>query len=272
KTLSPLIPYAVGYIEPFVGAGSVLLIREKSKFEVYNDKFEHLVNLFRVLRGPNKCAALKRLCELTLYARSEKYYAWNMLCKGTYRDDVERAWAFYITMNMGFGGKFEGSWGSGVSDNGYMPRKYASRLPLFKIYLDRLRETQIECKDGAQIVKLYDNPNHVFYCDPPYIAASRKGKGDYENEMSDAQHETFLQACLAAKGAVIISGYPSELYQDLLSGWEARQISVVCHAVGKTQASNLKGEGIIKENFKRTEVIWRNARAVELCNKKRDLF
>lgn len=78
KQLLPLIPYAQGYIEPFGGAGSVFFARKKSDFEVYNDKFEHLVNLMRVLRDPEKNARLRWLCRHTLYARMEKYGAWAM--------------------------------------------------------------------------------------------------------------------------------------------------------------------------------------------------
>ena len=270
----PLIPYAQGYIEPFGGGGSVFFARRKSDFEVYNDKFEHLVTLMRVLRDPEKNARLLHLCRYTLYARSEKYYAWDMLKAGTYRDDVERAWAFYITMNMGFGGKFEGSWGIGNKATGSTGKttgytKYNTKLSLFLLWLNRLTTAQIECKDAAEIIALYDNHNHVIYCDPPYIASARKGNGkDYENEMTDAQHEAFLNQCLKAESAVVISGYGNELYQDLLAGWELRTFETVCHAAGKVRGSNLRGAGAVKANQKRTECVWRNKRAIELINGK----
>lgn len=272
--LLPLIPYAKGYIEPFGGAGSVFFARRKSDFEVYNDKFEHLVTLMRVLRDPENNERLLHLCRYTLYARSEKYYAWEMLQAGRYKDDVERAWAFYVTMTMGFGGTMGKSWGmantsSGASGKVTCYTKYNTRLSYFPLWLSRLTNAQIECKDGAEIIALYDNPNHVFYCDPPYIASARKGNGkDYENEMNDAQHETFLQAALKAQGAVVISGYANELYSDLLSGWELRTFETVCHAAGKTRASTLRGAGAAKAQQKRTECVWRNKRALDMINGK----
>ena len=272
--LLPLIPYAKGYIEPFGGGGSVFFARTKSDFEVYNDKFEHLVNLMRVLRDPEKNARLLHLCRYTLYARSEKYYAWDMLKGATYKDDVERAWAFYVTMNMGFAGNFGKTWGVGNTSSGNSGKvtlynTYNTRLTLFHLWLSRLTTTQIECKDAAEIIALYDNHNHVIYCDPPYIASARKGNGkDYENEMNDAQHEAFLKQCLKAESAVVISGYNNELYQDLLAGWELRTFETVCHAAGKVRGSNLRGAGAVKANQKRTECVWRNKRALDMINRK----
>ena len=269
KQLLPLIPYAKGYIEPFGGSGSAFFARRKSDFEVYNDKFEHLVNLMRVLRDPEKNARLLHLCHYTLYARSEKYYAWDMLKAGTYRDDVERAWAFYITMNMGFGGTFGRSWGIERGGDKRLPAIHNTRISLFGFWLKRFCNTYIECKDAAEIIALYDKPNHVIYCDPPYIASTRKGNGkDYEHEMTDTQHEAFLKQCLKAESAVVISGYNNELYQDLLAGWELRTFETVCHAAGKVRGSNLRGVGAVKANQKRTECVWRNKRALDMINGK----
>ena len=192
-----------------------------------------------------------------------------MLRAETYKDDVERAWAFYVTMNMGFAGKFKGGWGHQTETANIAVEAYNKRLSLFPLWLSRLTNAQIEYKDGAEIIALYDNPNHVFYCDPPYIASARKGNGkDYENEMTDADHETFLQVALKAKGAVVISGYANELYKDLLTCWDLRTFETVCHAAGKTRASTLRGAGAVKAQQKRTECVWRNKRALDMMNVK----
>src|ERR1700730_12845437 len=63
-------PHSV-YVEPFGGAASVLLRKERSRVEVYNDLWGTVVNVFRVLRDPEKAAELAHLLYLTPFARAE---------------------------------------------------------------------------------------------------------------------------------------------------------------------------------------------------------
>ena len=57
------------YVEPFGGAASVLIRKERSYAEVYNDLDSEVVNLFRVLRAqPDD---LVHAIELTPFARDE---------------------------------------------------------------------------------------------------------------------------------------------------------------------------------------------------------
>lgn len=265
--LLPLIPYSMSYIEPFGGGGSVFFARNKSNIEVYNDKFEHLVNLMCVLRDRDKNKELNRLCRYTLYARKEKYYAWNILKNKLYKDDVEQAWAFFITMNQGFGGKYEGSWGYAITDSGDSVSKYNTKLGLFNEWLNRLTDVQIECKDAVDIIKIYDNLDSVIYCDPSYITDTRSSKNLYENEMTDIQHELFLNTCITCKGAVVISGYENDLYNDILFGWDKVNFTTTCNVAGRAKNSNLKGEGNVNKNQKRVEVVYRNKRALYMLNK-----
>lgn len=59
------------YLEPFGGAGSVLIRKPRSMAETYNDLDREVVNLFRVLRNPDQSARLIELLKLTPYAREE---------------------------------------------------------------------------------------------------------------------------------------------------------------------------------------------------------
>ena len=70
----------------------------------------------------------------------------------------------------------------------------------------------------------------MVYCDPPYMLGTRHGK-QYRYEMDDSMHEELLETLLLHEGSVLISGYETELYSDMLSGWhryEATAYSQVC--------------------------------------------
>jgi len=54
KKLLPLIPKHHTYVEVFGGAANLLLAKDPSPVEVYNDIDSGLVNFFRVLRDKNK--------------------------------------------------------------------------------------------------------------------------------------------------------------------------------------------------------------------------
>lgn len=57
------------YVEPFGGAANVLLVKEPSRLETYNDLNKSLVNFFRVLR--DRPDELVEKVRLTPYARDE---------------------------------------------------------------------------------------------------------------------------------------------------------------------------------------------------------
>jgi hypothetical protein len=60
------------------------------------------------------------------------------------------------------------------------------------------------------------------------------------------QHEAFLDAAMHCKGKVMISGYPSELYDGRLAGWNRRVFDLPNNAAG----------GVEKRRM--TEVLWMN--------------
>lgn len=83
--------------------------------------------------------------------------------------------------------------------------------------------------DAVTLIRGYNHPNVLIYCDPPYVLSSRTGK-QYKHEMSDADHERLLQALLQHKGSVLISGYDNEIYRDMLRGWHLETKMEYCRA------------------------------------------
>lgn len=71
----------------------------------------------------------------------------------------------------------------------------------------------------------------------------------YRHEMDDAEHRDLLSNLLELEGMVALSGYPSDLYMDTLSGWT--------HYTTSARISAGRGTA------NRTECIWLNQACVE---------
>jgi len=76
----PFFPAHRTYVEVFGGTGAVLLQKEPSPVEVYNDLNGALVNMFRVVR--DKPEELDELLKLTLYAKEELEHAHRVVRSG----------------------------------------------------------------------------------------------------------------------------------------------------------------------------------------------
>jgi DNA adenine methylase len=111
--LLPLLPSHKVYVEPFCGAASLFFAKPTSPVEVLNDLNEDVVNVFRVLQNKETHEELRFRLMYTPYARSEFVRAIEMLDRKDLTP-VDRAWAFMVRQNMGFGGKAGangGDWG-----------------------------------------------------------------------------------------------------------------------------------------------------------------
>ncbi len=90
--LLPLLPRATHYCEPFGGSAAVLLNREPSPIETYNDLDGEVVNFFRVLR--EKQEELIKSIGLTPFSREELKIAVEESLEGV--SDLERARRFFV--------------------------------------------------------------------------------------------------------------------------------------------------------------------------------
>jgi DNA adenine methylase len=63
--------------------------------------------------------------------------------------------------------------------------------------------------------------NQFIYCDPPYLRSTRKSQAAlYDHEFwTEEEHKHLLDILLGLESKVMISGYHSELYADVLKGW-----------------------------------------------------
>jgi DNA adenine methylase len=258
KHLMPLIPEHSIYVEPFGGGAALLIAKEPSPVEVYNDLDSGLVNFFRVLRDPAKWAELQRLAAVTPYSREEyiRFREGWARCE----DDVQRAQWWFMVARSSFSGLFGNSWGPTVTKSSRgmagAVSKWLSAIEMLPEIHERIIKVQIEHVDFRRIFVTYDTPETCFYCDPPYVPDTRKG-GRYDHELSARDHEDLVEILLGLQGKVILSGYASEVYAPLDSaGWKRLDFARVCRAAGRTRTSGLQGKGNVTEKQQRTETVW----------------
>ena len=217
--LLPLLPKCHHYCEPFAGSGAVLLNRPPSPVETYNDIDGELVTFFRVLRDRHE--ELVRAIALTLFSREEYYRA--VEAADAELGEVERARHFYIkaqqtrtglaqTVSLGRWANCKDTSRAGMSG---VVSRWLGGVDALDDIAQRLLRVQIENRPAVDVIELYDGPGTLFYCDPPYLHATRGGSKAYGFEMDEAQHREFARTVNACTAKVAVSGYDHPVMVDL---------------------------------------------------------
>lgn len=235
------------YVEPFGGAGSVLLRKAPSAIEVCNDLDEDVVRLFRVLRDPVQAADLRRLVELTPWSRAEFHACWERTLE---LSDVELCRRLLVRSFQAVGAKrvrSRNGWRA-RADHISPTRSWRSWPEQIPHYVERLRGVLIECTPAERLFPLYDSVQTVWFVDPPYLHETRAldHRSIYNHELTVEDHVQLLANLQALSGAVLLSGYRSKLYDDTLVGW--RRVDIRARAQG---------------NQPRVESMWLNPAAIE---------
>lgn len=262
KDLLPLIPLGKTYIEPFGGGASVLLNKQPSEVEVYNDLDSALVNLFEVVRDDETFDALAERLRWTPYSREEFANAVEGHASG--EDRVVRAALFYTMLNQSISGKrlaVKSDWSRSRNQN-LGDRWHMRQQKLGPIHA-RLRGIQIESRDALDVLQEWDGPDSVFYCDPPYILDTRKKQKYYAVEPGDDYHHQLVDVLLEVEGMVILSGYEHPIYDRLReAGWMTD-----LYGANASMATDRK----VEEVTKRIEIVYRNPQAADM-GERRPLF
>jgi DNA adenine methylase len=246
--LLPLLPDCRHYCEPFAGSAAVLLNRRSSPVETYNDLDGEVVNFFHVLR--EQAEELVRQIGLTPFSREE--FATACLLDPDL-SPIERARRFYIRARQVRTGLAQtaslGRWAnckqtSRAGMSGAVSRWLGAVEQLPQI-AERLLRVQIENRPAADVIRLYDAPTTLFYCDPPYIHSTRGDAKAYRHEMSDDEHRKLAELLNSVEGNVALSNYDCSLLDELYRPPKWRK-----HKCERRTNHSTKG--------KRVEALWMN--------------
>jgi DNA adenine methylase len=264
KKLLPYVPEHKVYVEVFGGGMKLLLAKEPSVTEVYNDIDSNLVNFFRVLRDDQLHQQLIRMCKLTPYSREEFNQMRSDLDQT--EDKVERAWKFFTICRMAFAGRHKSpSWAKCITrpsrEMALHVSSYISAIEMLEPLHARLFRVLIEHQDFRKTILDYDSADTFFYLDPTYVRSTRQGNDRFKHEMTDEDHVDLVKMLLSIRGKCMLSGYDNNIYNPLeQSGWKKIKFDASCFAAARTDETGLNTEGEITRTQKRTECIWMSYR------------
>lgn len=243
--IAALLPVHSHYVEPCFGTGAVLFAKAPSDHETVNDLDQVLVNFWRVLR--ERPDELARLCALTPHSRVEYDQAIDLDAT----DPLELARQVFIKLTQGRSGRLRRTgwrhYCNPAGSSASMPRYLEAYVDRLAPAVERLQRVSLEARPALDIIAKYGaQPDVLLYVDPPYLGSTRGNDNAYRCEMrTDAEHRELAVALHAARAAVVISGYPSDLYdRELYVGWDRHTIATNTGQGGEWDA--------------RTEVLWSN--------------
>lgn len=243
KEFPPKESYNI-YIEPFGGSFSIGIKKEPVPVEIYNDLEKNVYSLFKVLSDTSLFVEFKNKCDL-LYYNEDLRIEYKLLLK-TEISISDRAFMFFYVNRTSYNGV------GGFSARPLISRNMSRSVSAFLSVIDRLPELHQRLSnlivlntDGIALIKKYNQPNVLFYLDPPYEQSTRT-TARYAIDMNQQQHQALLNVLYNSKAKILLSGYDCKLYDSLLSnGFNKRQFEV----------NTVSGTGKPKT---KTETLWKN--------------
>ena len=109
---------------------------------------------------------------------------------------------------------------------------------------ERLRGVNIENKDFADLIKVYDRPTALFYLDPPYVNTEKY----YDSPFCAQDHQRLREVLGHIKGRFILSYNDHPLVRELYADYRIEEITRTSTLAGKGNNQTQYAELIIR-NF-----------------------
>ncbi|MHC4743104.1 MAG: DNA adenine methylase [Planctomycetota bacterium] len=231
RIISIFPPHRI-YLEPFGGAASVLLNKEPVEVEAYNDLDLRISRLFRVLQMQGQ-----EFVERMRFIPYSQYEFESADCYPSDASELDKAVCDFVRWRQSFGGRGT-SWSyttkrarGGMAGDVNAWWTAIDQLPEI---VDRLRRVQILSQPAIDAIRRFDDPEALIYCDPPYLHQTRAPNSTnvYGVEMTEESHCELGEVLNACSAKIVISGYPSSLYQNIFKDWRRVEFDIANHAAG----------------------------------------
>lgn len=220
------LPTSQTYVEPFGGSAAILLNKPKCDREIYSDIYDPAFNFFFHLKLNGK-QLINRINELIAESPIGSGNRFVKQPPSAIAHSIDEAAHFWLYCHFSWCGGGT-RWSSGFSPDAGFPNPWELHLAQ-----DRLQDVELLQRDAIELIDSFppQDPEILFYVDPPYTDLSRKSKDSraaesaasrrqYAHEMTDDQH---VKLAKSLEGRVaIVSGYKSALYFELYQDWEVK--------------------------------------------------
>lgn len=252
------------YCEPYGGSGVVLLGKKPSTVEIFNDIDSDVINFFRIIAHPDTFRVFwRRIRFLPLSIELFRQARERMRVE---EDQMERAIAWYYVAANSMCSRLGAPPMAARVDKGQieqgMAKTWISRKRRLKLIHKRLEGVFFDCRDAMEVIEDHDNPQTLFYLDPPYVPQTLRSYR-YRHHMTVEDHMRLVDRLLRLKGAALLSGYQHEVYEPLTqNGWCIFRFRQPVQCMGCVHKSRRDGHQGLAEEFYATECVWASPRIV----------
>lgn len=244
------IPHTV-YGEPFAGGLAVLFAKGVKRVtnnnhyrEVINDRDERLITLYRIARSNPE--EFQRWIDFTPYSQAEHRRSIQILRSPDEFSELERAWAYYVNIQMSFANVLGAGWGTGVLGRN-LAGTWQSKRERLPACFKRLEFVHVACEDALRFIERWDSPQTLFYCDPPYPGAHQGHYGGYT--MEDWQN--LCDALDNCSASYILSNYDQPIQPK-----SAQQRIEILSVMSAAKPTGDRSSKQTREDNQRTEILW----------------
>lgn len=262
RHILPLLPNHHHYIEPFCGGAALFFAKGMPKegpsgyTETLNDINFNIISMYRELQDKDTREALFERIRYTPSSLIE----WQ-LARAIYSNpdkDIprqERAWATMVLYTMSFS-SIGRSWGWAKGEDARINLRWRNRTKMICDELhDRLDYVQLDCRDAFEVIKKYDCPGALFYCDPPYPSTQT---GMYEGCFTENDLLRLVQLLDQCKASVVLSCYDTDI---IPASWVKHEFATRANTI----SSRFPGD---TERTGRIECLWIKDRGWKSTRKK----
>ncbi len=205
------------FIEPFAGSLAVLLANNPEGIsEVVNDLNQDLSIFWKVLQKADWFYAFQRIIEATPFSEVE----WKLadIDHDQCPSQVEIAVGFFVRCRQSLAGRMDSfaplsrtRVRRGMNEQASAWLNCVEGLSAVHERLKRV--VVLDARPAVEVIRQQDGPQTLFYLDPPYCHDTRATTGEYQHEMSYADHRELLEVLKSIKGKFLLSGYDNDLYR-----------------------------------------------------------